>query len=104
MSLLALAARVLDSVQRHGRRGCLVGGLAVSARCDPRFTRDVDLAVAVGADSEGEALVRALAAEGFQVNAVIEQEAVGRMAMVRVANSDGVSIDLLLASSGALLP
>ena len=27
-------------------RWALVGGLAVSARCEPRFTRDVDLAVA----------------------------------------------------------
>lgn len=100
MSLLALAAGVLDSIQHHGRRGCLIGGLAVSSRCDPRFTRDVDLAVAVSGDNEGEALIRALATDGFVVHAVVEQEAVGRMAMVRVANSDGVSVDLLMASSG----
>lgn len=61
MSLLALAARVLDSVHKGGRHGCLVGGLAVSARSDPRFTRDVDLAVAVDGDADGEALIRALA-------------------------------------------
>jgi hypothetical protein len=38
----------------------LVGGLAVSARAEPRFTRDADLAVAVARDAEAEALIRAL--------------------------------------------
>lgn len=30
----------------------VVGGFAVSARAEPRFTRDVDVAVAVGGDDE----------------------------------------------------
>lgn len=47
MSLLALAAQVLDPVRKGGRQGCLVGGLAVSVGADPQFTRDVDLVVAV---------------------------------------------------------
>ena len=33
----------------------LVGGLAVSARTKPRFTRDADIAVAVASDTEAEA-------------------------------------------------
>ena len=33
----------------------LIGGLAVSARTEPRFTRDADLAVAVTSDAEAEA-------------------------------------------------
>jgi predicted nucleotidyltransferase len=100
VSLLALAARVLDSVHKGGRQGCLVGGLAVSARSDPRFTRDVDLAVAVDGDAEGEALIRALASDGFMASTVIEQDAVGRMAMVRLSDREGTSVDILFASSG----
>jgi hypothetical protein len=33
-----------------------VGGLAVSSRCEPRFTRDLDLAVASPDDAAAEAL------------------------------------------------
>jgi len=38
----------------------LVGGLAVSARTEPRFTRDADIAVAVASDAEAEGLTRDL--------------------------------------------
>jgi hypothetical protein len=57
----------------------LVGGLAVSVRAEPRFTRDVDLAVAVTDDAAAEALVRRLAGDGWRVGTVIEQEAVERL-------------------------
>jgi predicted nucleotidyltransferase len=82
----------------------LVGGLAVSVRAEPRFTRDVDLAVAVRDDAAAEALVRGLAGDGWRVDAVIEQEAVDRLATVRLgAPSDldtAAVVDLLFASSG----
>ncbi len=79
----------------------LVGGLAVSARSEPRFTRDVDLAVAVKRDSDAEALVRRLVGSGYRVAAQIEQEATGRLATVRLLPVDGaVVLDLLFASSG----
>ncbi|MBA3393554.1 MAG: hypothetical protein H0T89_12975 [Deltaproteobacteria bacterium] len=35
----------------------LIGGLAVSARTEPRFTRDIDVAVAVADDESAEAIV-----------------------------------------------
>ena len=35
----------------------LIGGLAVSARTEPRFTRDLDLAVSVTSDHEAESRV-----------------------------------------------
>ena len=35
----------------------IVGGLAVSVRSRPRFTQDIDLAVAVSSDAEAEAVV-----------------------------------------------
>jgi hypothetical protein len=86
-----------------GASFALVGGLAVSARTEPRFTRDADLAVAVANDAEAEALVRNLLTRVYRVEAVVEQEAVGRLATVRLTRSDEPHppvIDLLFASSG----
>ncbi|MDQ3312442.1 MAG: hypothetical protein M3517_10090, partial [Actinomycetota bacterium] len=62
-----------------GARSALVGGLAVSARAEPRLTRDADFAVAVGSDEDAERVVRALIAEGYALLAAVEQEAVGRL-------------------------
>jgi hypothetical protein len=82
----------------------LVGGLAVSARAEPRLTRDVDVAVAVVGDAEAEALVQALVADGYATLALVEQEAIRRLAAVRLAvpgePARGVVADLLFASSG----
>lgn len=41
---------VADALRELDRRWALVGGLAVSARAEPRFTRDIDLAVVVEDD------------------------------------------------------
>lgn len=92
-------AEVLESLRNEPI--ALVGGLAVSARSEPRFTRDVDLAVAVGSDLEAESLVRRLIGTGYRVAAQIEQEATGRLATVRLLPVDGAVVcDLLFASSG----
>ena len=83
----------------------LIGGLAVSARTEPRFTRDVDLAVAVENDKEAEATIAGLRAKGFSVLAILEQEAADRLATTRlhaptVGQQSPVVVDLLFASSG----
>ena len=81
----------------------LIGGLAVSARTEPRFTRDADIAVAVASDTEAEALIRMLRRAGYEIEAIIEQEAVGRLATARLKGSlepTSPVIDLLFASSG----
>jgi hypothetical protein len=52
----ALAAAA-DDIAAERKRFALVGGLAVSVRAEVRFTRDVDLAVAVENDAEAESLV-----------------------------------------------
>jgi nucleotidyltransferase AbiEii toxin of type IV toxin-antitoxin system len=81
----------------------LVGGLAVSARTEPRFTRDADLAVAVASDAEAEALIHSLRARDYGIEAIVEQDAVGRLATVRLTRSSKLQapvIDLLFASSG----
>ena len=98
MSLLTAASQVLSALRRENVEGCIVGGLAVSARCDPRFTRVVDIAVVVDTDEHAEALVRALATHGLRMNGLVEQEAVGRLAMARLSTDDGLSVDLLIAS------
>lgn len=43
----------------------VVGGLAVSVRTEPRFTRDLDVAAAVASERGAEGLVPALQREGF---------------------------------------
>jgi predicted nucleotidyltransferase len=100
VSLIATASEVLTLLRREGVQGCLVGGLAVSTRCDPRFTRDVDLALAVTDDSHAEGIVNLLTQQGFRIDAVVEQETKNRLAMTRLVSHDDTSIDLLIASSG----
>ena len=100
MSLITVAAKILDELRREGVSGCLGGGLAVSARCDPRFTRDIDVAIAIEDDARAEALVQKLGTVGFRAGAVAEQEAVGRLAMIRLIDDDDTTIDMLTASSG----
>jgi predicted nucleotidyltransferase len=96
--------RIIDALQRVSVPFALVGGLAVSVRVEPRFTRDVDLAVVVASDAEAEALVSALVTDGWRVSAVVEQEAVNRLATVRLDAPHDVDttavVDLLFASSG----
>lgn len=100
MTPLQLAVRrVLDDLTQQ--RLALVGGLAVSARAEPRFTRDVDFAVAVGGDAEDERLVAGLVSRGYRISAQVEQDATGRLATVRTVPPGGsVLCDLLFASSG----
>jgi len=101
-SALERAARDLGELRASY---ALIGGLAVSVRCEPRFTRDLDLAVAVTSDVEAEALVHALVRRGYRLLAQLEQEATKRLATVRLrppgeVGEKGVVIDLLFASSG----
>jgi hypothetical protein len=82
----------------------LLGGLAVAVRAEPRFTRDIDLAVAVDDDPQAEALVRHTASHGYQIQMIVEQEETGRLATVRILPpgepQEGLIVDLLFASSG----
>lgn len=85
-------------------RWALVGGMAVSARTEPRFTRDVDVAVAVDDDAGAERLIRSLLGSGYRILATIEQEATRRLATARLVPPGGASesvvVDLLFSSSG----
>jgi Nucleotidyl transferase AbiEii toxin, Type IV TA system len=87
-----------------GASWAVIGGFAVGARAEPRFTRDVDLAVAATGDAEAEQLVHRLQVRGYAVAAVLEHEQSGRLATVRLVrpspSARQVFIDLLFASSG----
>ncbi|MEP7113281.1 MAG: nucleotidyl transferase AbiEii/AbiGii toxin family protein [Ilumatobacteraceae bacterium] len=100
MNALDSALRAIVADLRSQRVGfALVGGLAVSAWVEPRFTRDADLAISVEDDAQAEQLVANLRTGGYSVLAIVELEAVGRLATVRLER-DGAIVDLLFASSG----
>jgi len=95
--------RLDEDLRDLGASWALVGGLAVSARAEPRMTRDIDVAVVVADDSEAEGLVASLTARGYSIHALVEHEEAGRLATVRLlrrGDEEGIVIDLLLASSG----
>jgi hypothetical protein len=96
---LAVAAQDLDEL---GASWALVGGLAVSTWCDPRLTRDIDVAVSVSSDQDAERLVRDLQHRGYETIELIEQEATARLATVRLVRHavPSILIDVLFASSG----
>jgi hypothetical protein len=82
-------------------RWALIGGLAISIRSVPRFTKDLDFAVAVADDSEAEGVVNRLRGRGYQPVEVLEQEYVKRLSGVRLERIESdVIVDLLFASSG----
>jgi len=100
--LTAALRRAADDLDASGRRWALVGGFAVSARVEPRFTSDVDIAVMVDGDDAAESLVRSLVANGYAIFSSIEHDS-GRLATVRMTRGfDGIDVvvDLLFASSG----
>jgi len=77
-----------------------VGGLAVSARAEPRLTRDVDLAIAAKNDQAAEACVAKRIARGYRVTTTVEQTKTGRLAPVRLRPPmrTALVVDLLFAS------
>ena len=100
-STLRQAARDLHDLHRQW---ALVGGLAVSARTEPRFTRDIDLVITVASDRDAEVLVHDLQGRNYRVQTILEQEATARLASARLIpvgeDETGTVLDALFASSG----
>ena len=95
--------KVLAFLEREGVGAALVGGLAVSARAEPRFTRDVDIAVQVVDDDDAGSLILPMRGHGYVAVDLVEQEAIGRLAKAKCLKSgdeQGIVVDLLFASSG----
>lgn len=97
-------ANAAAALRQHAIPFALIGGLAVSARAEPRFTKDVDLAIAVTDDRQFEQLVYQLGALGFGLRQQLNQVGDGRLATVRLVSARLVSahgwVDLLAANSG----
>ncbi len=102
--------RLLDALTRIDRdlralraRWALVGGFGVSARAEPRTTRDIDVAVAVAGDPEAEDLLIRLRDRGYIADTLMEHRDVPRLATARLLRRrevDGAFIDLLFATAG----
>ncbi len=94
--------RIFSELDDAGVACALIGGLAVSARAEPRTTRDVDVAISADGDAAVEQLVFHLQNRGYVVGMLLEQEKTGRIATVRLTRDSerSVYIDLLFASSG----
>jgi predicted nucleotidyltransferase len=79
----------------------VVGGLAVSMRTEPRFTRDVDFAVAVTDDDQASAYVFRLRQIGYEIVTVLQQTTQQRLSTIRLRRKGrGPLIDLLFAACG----
>ncbi len=93
----------IDSLERINVKFALVGGLAVGAHAEPRFTADIDLAVSVASDAETEQIVRSLISTGFCILAQIESRHSRRLRGVRLqmpGHENGPVLDLLFSTSG----
>ena len=89
-------------LSRAGVDFAVIGGLAVAARSEPRFTRDIDFAVLAKNDPEAEKLVNFLLRSGYELKAALERTGLSRLSTVRLFRSEEprILVDLLFSSSG----
>lgn len=104
--LQAVLHRLAADLEDLGVGWALVGGMALAVRASPRYTRDVDVVVAVADDHEAERLILALRHNGYRdkEEGVLEDKDTGRLWTVRLVapgdHAEGTIVDLLFASSG----
>lgn len=105
--LTAALIRLEKDLRALRCRWALIGGLAVSARTEPRTTKDIDIAVAVGSDLEADSLIRDLQARGYAFlpeefhfhHTVHDRVATIRLVSPGLPGAQAI-VDLLFASSG----
>ncbi len=105
--LLTAAARTLHDTDT---RFAVVGGMAVVARTQARFTADADLAIAVTDDQQAEAVARLFTTQGYVVATELDNTRTHRLATLRLRppRFPGLDVpderlpllDLLFATSG----
>ena len=104
IGLSHLVRPIVPRLRANNAQFAVVGGLAVSVRTVPRFTKDVDFAVLVASDAEAERLVFAITRDGFQIVTLIDQTATGRLATARLAlpgdEARDAVVDLIFATCG----
>jgi hypothetical protein len=101
-ALSASLERLGQDLARAGVPWALIGGFAVSARAEPRFTRNEDACVVVDSDQAAEGLALTLTGWGYSVVAAMDHEYRDRLAAIRLDSPlvGGLIADLLFASSG----
>lgn len=82
-ALDAALSRAATDLNSAGARWALIGGLAVSARSIPRFTKDIDFVVAVADDAASESLIHHLRGRGYALHEIVEHEYLDRPATAR---------------------
>lgn len=96
--------RLSADLDALGLRWAVVGGFAVSARSEPRTTRDIDVAVSIADDAQAEEVVRRLVGRSYRIDRQMEHTETARLATIRLLTPGelpgGIVVDLLFASSG----
>jgi hypothetical protein len=93
-------ALIADVLEQHGLAAALIGGHAVNAWAEPRFTADIDVTVAADADGI-EAVRRALLSLGYRVVRAVGAELPSGPDFLRLARGpDDPPIDLQAAKTG----
>jgi predicted nucleotidyltransferase len=101
MNAVERALREFLAVRPRHLTMAIVGGVAVSARTEPRFTKDLDFAVAVASDSDAEQCVFTMRQLGYEISAALEQVKQTRLSTVRLRRRGrGPLVDLLFAATG----
>jgi hypothetical protein len=93
---------VIQALEARRIAYALIGGLAVSMYTTPRATEDIDLLIGA---SDLDGAVHALAPLGFRragAPMTLAQGSVRIQRLTKIAGSDLLSLDLLLADSSAL--
>jgi hypothetical protein len=101
LNTIQRALRDFLAVRPADVASAVVGGIAVSVRAEPRFTRDLDLAVAVANDDEAANYVFRVRQHGYEVVSALEQTTHQRLSTIRLRRGGrGPIVDLLFAASG----
>ena len=101
MNALERALREFLAARPMQVKTAIVGGIAVGARAEPRFTRDLDFAVAVTSQAEAEQYVFSLRQVGYELAAVLQHTKHARLSTVRLRRrGKGPLVDLLFAATG----
>ena len=100
--LLEALRKGVEALEGCRARYALVGAVAISARTEPRFTRDVDLAVAVDSDEAAERIVSGLIRTGYVLRELFQHESSGTIVTARLVHSKAQDIftDLLFRTCG----
>jgi predicted nucleotidyltransferase len=101
MNAVERALRDFLEVRPKHVKMAIVGGIAISVRTEPRFTKDLDFAVAVASDADAEQCVFTMRQLGYEIAAALEQVKQTRLSTVRLRRRGrGPLVDLLFAASG----